>query len=84
MAVSDTTSKAEGLDSFFKNLERISAEAGKKLATSALKDPERALETASNVATAAASRSPNAAFSSLSEVIKFYHTGKGMYLGKFV
>ena len=32
MTVSDNTIKAEGLGSFFKNLGKISAEAGKKLA----------------------------------------------------
>ena len=49
-----------------------------------IKNPGRALEINSNIATAAASRSPKAALSSLSEVINFYHTGKGLYLGKVV
>ena len=84
MTVSDSTIKAEGLSSFFKNLGKISAKAGKKLATNVLKNPARALEIGANVATAAASRSPKAALSTLPEVIKFYHEGRGLYLGKFI
>ena len=84
MIVSDNTIKAEGLGSFFKNLGKISAKAGKKLATNALKNPASFLEIGANVATAAASRNPKAALSTLPEVINFYHTGKGLYLGKFV
>ena len=84
MTVSDNTIKAEGLSSFFKNLGMISAKAGKKLATNVLKNPGRALEITSNIATAAATKSPKAALSTLPEVINFCHTGKGLYLGKFV
>ena len=84
MIVSDNTIKAEGLGSFFKNLGKISAKAGKKLATNVLKNPGRALEITPNIATAAATKSPKAALSTLPEVINFYHTGKGLYLGKFV
>ena len=83
ITVSDSTIKAEGLSSFFKNLEKISAE-GKKLATNVLKNPARALEIGANVATAAASRNPKAALSTLPEVIKFYHEGRGFYLGKII
>ena len=61
MIVSDNTIQAEGLGSFFKNLGRISAKAGKKLATNILKNPGRALEITSNIATAAATKSPKAA-----------------------
>ena len=84
MIDSDNTIQAEGFGSFFKNLGRISAKAGKKLATNVLKNPGRALEITSKIATAAATKSPKAALSSLPEVIIFYHTGKGLYLGKFV
>ena len=82
--VSDDTIKAEGLSSFFKNLGKISAKTGKKLATTVLKNPAPALESGANVATAAASRNPKAALSTLPEVIKFYHEGRGLYLGKFI
>ena len=37
MIVSDNTIKAEGLSSFFKNLGRMPAKAGKKIATNVLK-----------------------------------------------
>ena len=83
MTVSDNAITAEGLGSFFKNLGKFSAKAGKKLATNALKNPARFLEIGANVATAAASRNPKTGSSTLPEVINFYHTGKGLYLGKF-
>ena len=84
MIVSDITIKAEGLGSFFKNLGRVSAEASKKLATNVLKNPGRALKIGTNIPTAAAIKSPKAALSTFSELINYYHAGKGLYLGKFV
>ena len=84
MIASDNTVQAERLGSFFTKLGKISAKTGKKLATNFLKNTRRALEITSNVATAAATKSPKAALSSLPEVLNFYHTGKGLYLGKFV
>ena len=84
MIVSDNTIKAESLGSFFINLGKISSKVGKKLATSVLKNPGRALEIEAIIATAAATKSPKAVSSTLPEVINFYHTGKGLYLGKFV
>ena len=84
MTVSDNTIKVECLGSFFKNLGKISAKAGKKIATNALKNPARFLEIGANVATADASRNRKAALSTLPEVINFHHTGEGLYLGKFV
>ena len=84
MIVSDNTIQAEGLGDFFKNLGKLSAKAGKKLATNVLKNPGRALEIGANVATAAASRNPKNVLSTLPEVINFYHKGRGVYLGKFI
>ena len=84
MTVSDNTKKAEGLCSSLKNLGKIPANAGKKIATNVLNNAARALESGANVATAAASRNSEAALSTLPEVNIFYHTGKGLYLGKFV
>ena len=81
MIVSDNTIQAEGLGDFFKKLGKVSGEAAKKLATNALKDPSRFLEIGANVAAATASRNPKATLSALPEVINFYHTGKGFYLG---
>ena len=84
MTVPDITTQAEGLAMFFKNSGRNSAKVGKKLATNVLKNPGRALEITSNLATAAATKSPKAALSSLPEVNSFYYTRKRLYLGKFV
>ena len=84
MIVSDNTIKAEGLGDFFKNLGKISAKAGKKIAKNVISNPGRALDLTAKIATAAATKSPRAALSTLPEVINFYHTGKGLYLGKFV
>ena len=84
MIVSDKVIQAEGLGDFFKNLGKISAKAGKKLAKNLLSNPGRALDLTAKIATAAATKSPKAALSALPEVINFYHTGKGVYLGKFV
>ena len=84
MIGSDNTIQAEGLVDFFKNFGKVSSKAPKKLARNALKNPSRFLETGANVATAAASRNPKAALSTLPEVIVFYHTGKCLYLPKFV
>ena len=84
MTVSDDTKKAEGPGDFFKSLGKVSSTAAKKLATNALKNPSRFLEIGANVATAAVSKNPKAALSALPELIIFYHTGKGLYLGKLV
>ena len=84
MIVSDNAIQAEDLSDFFKNLGRSFVKVGKNLAEKVLKNPGRALEIGANVGSAFASRSPKAASSSLPEVINFYHTGKGLYLGNFV
>ena len=84
MIVSDNVIQAEGLGDFFKNLGKISAKAGKKLAKNVLSNPGRALDLTAKIASAAATKSPRAALSTLPEVINFYQTGKGIYLGKFV
>ena len=84
MIVSDNRIKAEGLGTFFKNLGKISSKAGKKLAKNVISNPGRALDLTAKIATAAVTKNPKAALSTLPEVINFYHTGKGLYLGKFV
>ena len=84
MIVSDNVIQAEGLGNFFKNLGKVSAKAGKKLAKNVLSNPGRALDLTSKIATAAASRNSKQALSTLPELITFYNTGKGLYLGKFV
>ena len=84
MIAGDNTNQAEGHGDFFKNLGMISAKAGKKLAKNVISNPGRALDLTANIATAAATKSPKAALSTIPEVINFHHTGKGLYLGKFV
>ena len=84
MIVSDNVIQAEGLGNFFKNLGKASSKAAKKLAKNALKNPSRFLEIGANIATAASTKSPRAALSTLTEVINFYHEGRGLYLGKFI
>ena len=83
MIVSDNVIQAEGLSDFFKNLGKISAKAGKKLAKNVISKPGRALDLTAKIATAAATKSPKAALSTLPELINFYHTGKGLYLPRF-
>ena len=84
MIVSDNTFRSEGLGDFFKNLGKISAKAGKKLAKNVISNPGRALDLTAKIDTAAATISPKAALSTLPEIINFYHIVKGLYLGKFV
>ena len=84
MTVPDNTIKAEKLGSFLKNLGRVSAKAGRKLTTNVLRNPGGALETTSNLATASATKNQKAALPSVLELISFYHTGNGLYLGNFV
>ena len=84
LTVSDSNVQAEDLGSFFKILGKISDKAGQILTNNVLKHPGRALEITSKIVTAAATKSPKAALSTLPEVISFYHPGKGFHLGKFV
>ena len=56
---------------------RSSAKAGKKVAIIIIKNPSRNLKITSNLGTAPATKNPEAALSSLPEVIN-YHAGKGL------
>ena len=84
MTVSDDTIKAEGLGDFFENLGKKGLNASKKMAKNVLSNPGRALDLTTKIATAAASRNSKQVLSTLPELITFYNTGKGFYLGKFV
>ena len=84
MTVSDDTIKAEGLGDFFKSLGKKGLNVSKKMARNVLSNPRRALDLTAKIATAAASRNSKQALSTLPELITFYNTGKGLYLGKFV
>ena len=84
MTVSDKSIQAEGLGDFFNNLGTKRLNVSKKMAKNVIKNPGRALDITANIATAAASRNPENVLSTLPEVINFYHTGKSLYLGKFL
>ena len=84
MTVYDNTIQAEGLAEFFKNLGKKGLNVSKKVAKNVLKKPGRALDITANIATAAASRNPKNVMSTLPELITFYNTSKGLYLGKFI
>ena len=84
MTVSDNTIKAESLGDFFKNLGKKGLNVSKKMAKNVLSNPKRALYLTARIAKAAASRKSRQALSTLRELITFYNTGKGLYLGKFV
>ena len=87
MTVSDATIEAEGLKDFFKSVGKATVNFGKKVAN----NPVRALEIASKIGSAIASRNPRAALSATPDLIKFATTGegtqvvqkrRGLYLGK--
>ena len=84
MTVIDNTIQVEGLGDFFRNLCKKGLSVLKKMAKNVLKNPSRALDITAKIATAAASRNSKNVRQSLSELIAFYNTGKGLYLGKFV
>ena len=86
MTVSDATIEAEGLKDFFKGVGRATVNFGKKVANNLV----RALEIASKIGSAAASRKPRAALSAKPDLFKFATTdecikviqkGWGLYLG---
>ena len=74
MTVSDATIEAEGLKDFFKSVGRATVNFGKKDAN----NPVRALEIASKIGSAAASRNPRAAFSATPDLFIFATTGEGI------
>ena len=87
MTVSDATIAAEGLKDFFGSVGKATVNFGKKVAN----NPVRALEIASKIGSAAASRNPTKALSATPDLIKFATTGEGikvvqkgigLYLGK--
>ena len=84
MIVSDNVIQAEGLSDFFKSRGKKRLNVSKKMAKNVLSNPGRALDLTAKIATAAASRNSKQALSTLPELITFYNTGKGLYLGKFV
>ena len=84
MTVSDNTIKAEGLGDFSKILAKKGLNVSKKMAKNVLSNSGRALDLTVKIATAAVSKNSKQALSTLPDLITFYNTGKGLYLGKFV
>ena len=74
MTVSDARIEAEGLKDFFKSVGKATVNFGKKGAN----NPVSALEIASKILSAAASRNPRAALSATPDLIKFSTTGEGI------
>ena len=74
MTASDATIEAEGLKDFFKSVGKATVNFRKKVAN----NPVGALEIASKIGRAAASRNPRAAFSATPNLIKFATTGEGI------
>ena len=74
MTVSDATIEAEGLKDFFKSVGKATVNFEKKVAII----PVRALEIASKIGSAAASRNPRAALSATPDLIKFASTVEGI------
>ena len=84
MNVSDNIIQAEILGDFFKNLATKGLNLTTKMAKNILSNPGRALNLTAKIATAAACRNSKQALSTLPELVPFYNTRKGIYLGKFV
>ena len=74
MTASDATIEAEGLKNFFKSVGKATVTFGKKVAI----NPVRALEIASKIGSAAASRNPRAALSATPDFITSATTGEGI------
>ena len=86
MTVSDASTEAEGLKDFFKIIGKSPVNFGNKVAN----NPVKALEIASKIGSAAASRNPREALSATPDLIKFatngesiklVEKGRGLYLG---
>ena len=84
MIVSDNVIQVEGLGDFSKNLGKKGLNVSKKMAKNVLSNPGRALDLTAKIATSVASKNSKQALSTLPELLTFYNTGKGLYLGKFV
>ena len=83
--VSNKTKQAESFGASFKiSGKKKRLNMSNKVAKKILIKLRRALDITANLATTAASRNPKNVLSTIPEVINFYHTGRGFYLGKFV
>ena len=84
ITVSDNTIEGEGLVNVFKNFgEKRIIVSKKKMSKNILKNPSTAFDITGRIQRQDFSN-PQKIMSTLSELITFYYTGKGFYLGKFV
>ena len=84
MIAGDNTIQAEELSNFLENVVEKVSNSSKKVTKNVLKNTQLALKIKANVASAVAPGNTKSALSALCEVMNFYHTGKGLHLGKFV
>ena len=84
ISFSDNTIQAEGLGDFFKNFGKKALSKSKKMAKNVLSNPGRPIDLTAVIAMAAVSKNSKQALSTLPELITFYNTGKGLYLGKLI
>ena len=83
LTVSDNTIQGESMGDFFKNLGKKGPNVSKKMAKNKISNRGRALDLTAKIATAAVTKNSKQALSTLPELITFYNTGKGLFLGKF-
>ena len=84
MTVFAFTLATEILSKFSKNPGKRFAKAGKRMAVKILISPQKALEVKAEFDRAAVSINSKADWLTVREVINFYQTGKGLFLGKFL
>ena len=84
MIVSDNARAAESLGTFIKKLSKSSAKPSENLATNLMKNSMRALNVGAKIGSVSVSKSPITEKSTFPHVLKFYHTSKGYYFGKFI
>ena len=76
--MSDNTIEVESCGNVFKNLCKKGIDASKKMEKNVLSNSGEASEIGTNLGTAFAYRSLEAALSSFLEAINFYHRGEGL------
>ena len=84
MTVSVNTKQVDGIGEFFNNSVKKELNVSKKWARNVLSNPEGALDLTAKIDAAAVCKNSKQAPPTLPELITFYNTGKGLYLGNFV
>ena len=84
ITVSDNTIQTEGLRDIFKNLGEKRLNVSKKTAKTALSNPGRALNLTPKIAGAAVSKNSKQALTTVSELVTFCDSRKGLHFGIFL